>query len=159
MINKILKTTILLFSFIILIACAPDVGLDFDYDYDYLSISDIAGSWIATTATFDTSKTLDTSQIFDILEEGGPVTIVIQNDARFTFTIKIPGEPDVIYTGKLVFADLFWWDVIFDDNIEEGQFFITLENDILNIRGHVKLDLDGNEIEDIGTLRLVMDRN
>ncbi len=117
-----------------------------------LSISDIAGSWIATSATFSAPEHID------LLDEGATVTLVIQSNGRFTFTIKYPGEADDVSTGKLGF-DGEWLAVRFDDDDEEASFFISLVNNILTLRGQVDLDLDGNDIQDFGILELIMKRN
>ncbi len=124
---------------------------DFSDTGTNLSISDIAGSWIATSATFTAPEPID------ILEEGATVTLVIQNNGRFTFTLKFPGEADDVSTGKLGF-DGEYLAVRFDDDPEEASFFISLVNNILTLRGQVELDLDGNGIDDFGILAMIMER-
>jgi len=150
--NKlILFITAILVVFTLFTSCGDD-DEDFSQTGTNLSVSDIAGSWIATSANFSGP------QFVDFLADGGVVTLVIQNNGRFTFTLKIPGEPDDVSTGKLGF-DGEWLAVIFDDDPgEEASFFISLVNNILTLRGETEFDLDGNGIDEFGILELVMER-
>ena len=143
--------TAILAVFIIFASCGDD-DEDFSDTGTNLSISDISGSWIATSATFSAPENID------ILAEGGMVTLVIQANGNFTFTLKYPGEADEVSTGKLGF-DGEWLAVRFDDDPEEASFFISLVNNILTLRGQVELDLDQNGIEDFGILEMIMKRN
>jgi hypothetical protein len=117
-----------------------------------LSVSDIQGSWIANSASFSAPEYID------LIEEGATVTLVIQSNGRFTFTIIRPDEPNEVYTGKLGF-DGEYLAVRFDDDDEDASFFISLVNQILTLRGQTELDLDDNGVFDFGILELIMVRN
>ncbi len=144
--------TAILSVFTLFTSCSDD-GDGLSQSGTNLSISDIAGSWTAINATFSGP------QFYDLLGDGGEITLVIQNNGRFTFTMKVPGEPDEVSTGKLGF-DGEWLAVIFDDDPEEeASFFISLINNILTLRGQIEFDPDGNGIEDFGTLELIMERS
>lgn len=138
-------------SLVFLVGCEDDDD-DFSSSGNTLSISDIQGNWIATSATFTAP------QFTDILAEGATVTLAIQSNGRFTFTMMMPGEPDDVTTGKLGFDGDFL-AVRFDDEDEEASFFISLINQILTLRGQTELDLDGNGVDDFGILELIMERN
>ena len=141
--------TAILTIFTLFTYCSDD-DEDFSQTGTNLSVSDIAGNWTATQATF---------KGIDLLADGGSITLNIQNNGRFTFTMKLPGEPDDISTGKLGF-DGEWLAVIFDDDPgEEASFFISLVNNILTLRGETEMDLDGNGIEELGILGLIMERS
>ena len=149
--NKFLfLVTAVIALFITFTSCGDD-DEDFSKTGTNLSIADIQGSWIATSATFSAPEYID------ILDEGATVTLVIQPNGNFTFTLKYPGEADDVSTGKLGF-DGEWLAVRFDDDPEEASFFISLENNILTLRGQVELDLDGNGIQDLGILEMIMVR-
>jgi len=138
-------------SLVFLAGCDDDDD-DFSSSGNTLSISDIQGNWIANSATFTAP------QFTDILAEGATVTLAIQSNGRFTFTMMMPGEPDDVTTGKLGFDGDFL-TVRFDDDDEEASFFISLINEILTLRGQTELDLDGNGVDDFGILELIMERN
>lgn len=138
-------------SLIFLMGCDDDDD-DFSSSGNTLSISDIQGNWIANSATFTAP------QFTDILAEGATVTLAIQSNGRFTFTMMMPGEPNDVTTGKLGFDGDFL-TVRFDDDDEEASFFISLINEILTLRGQTELDLDGNGVDDFGILELIMERN
>lgn len=140
------------FAFTLFTGCGDDDD-EFSNTGTNLSVSDIAGSWIATTATFSAAE------FTDILAEGATVTLDIQSNGRFSFTVKFPGESDDVTTGKLGF-DGEWLAVRFDDDPgEEASFFISLSNDILTLRGQTELDLDANGVQDFGILNMIMKRN
>ena len=151
--NKlILFITAILAVFTLFTSCSDD-DEDLSQTGTNLSVSDIAGSWTATSATFSGPE------FFNLLADGGTVTLVIQNNGRFTFTMKVPGETDEVSTGKLGF-DGEYLAVIFDDDPgEEASFFISLVNNILTLRGQTEMDLDGNGKEDFGILELIMKRS
>lgn len=138
--------------FALFTSCGDDDDDDFSNTGTNLSISDITGSWEATTATFTAPE------FTDILAEGATVTLVVKSDGRFTFTLKLPGEPDDVSTGKLGFDGEFLAVRFDDDPGEEASFFISLANNILTLRGQTELDLDGNGILDFGILNLIMKR-
>ncbi len=151
--RKVLFLFITVFAiFITFTSCGGDDDEDFSATGTNLSIADISGSWIATSASFSAPENID------ILAEGGIVTLVIQPNGKFTFTLKYPGEADEVSTGKLGF-DGEWLAVRFDDDPEEASFFISLVNNILTLRGQVELDLDRNGVDDFGILEMIMIRS
>lgn len=138
-------------SLVFLVGCDDDDD-DFSSSGTKLSVSDIQGNWIANSATFS-------ADVFtDFLAEGATITLAIQSNGRFTFTMMMPGQPDEVSTGKLGFDGDFL-AVRFDDENEEASFFISLINDILTLRGQTEFDLDGNGVDEFGILELIMERN
>jgi len=96
-------------------------------------ISEIAGTWTATKATFNGT---------DVVAEGGSVTLAIQNDGRFTFTIKRPGITDMVFTGKFGF-DEEWLAVEYDTNPGEYEYYdISYDADNLHIGANSEFDFD-----------------
>lgn len=117
-----------------------------------LTMDNIAGNWVATTANFSGAD------FFDIIAEGGTAKLVIQSNGRFTFTITLPEEPNNVSTGQLGF-DEQWLAISFDtDPGEYEYFFIELVNQILTLRGPAEFDFDDSGQLDEGTLELVMQR-
>jgi hypothetical protein len=98
-------------------------------------VSEIAGTWTATSTSFNG---------VDVVEEGGSVTMVIQNNGRFTFTIKRPGRTDMVFTGKLGF-DEQWLAVEYDSNPGEYEYYdITYDAHNLHIGANSEFDFDGD---------------
>lgn len=150
--QKLFMITLIILPFVFVAGCDGDDDDDFSSSGNTLSISDIQGSWIANSATFTAPE------FTDILEEGATVTLVIQSNGRFAFSVMMPGTPGDVTMGKLGFDGDFL-AVRFDEDIEEASFFVSLVNNILTLRGRTELDLDGNGVYDLGTLELIMERN
>jgi hypothetical protein len=93
------------------------------------------------------------------LGEGATVTLVIESDGRFAYTMKLSGEADDITTGTLGFDGEYLALRFDDDSSDEASFFISLVEDILTLRGQVELDLDNNGTADLGILALILNRN
>ena len=119
-----------------------------------LSMNDIAGNWKATTANYS----YDTL-FFDVVAEGGSVTLAIETNGRFTFTLKLPEESDNVSTGQLGF-DEEWLAISFDDDPEEYEyFFIELSNGNLTLRGPAEFDVEGDGTEEPASVDLIMIRD
>ncbi len=103
-------------------------------------ISEISGTWTATSATFNG---------IDVVLEGGSVSLAIQNNGRFTFTIKRPGRNDMVFTGKLGF-DEQWLAVEYDANPGEYEYYdITYDAHNLHIGANSEFDFDGNGTDEV----------
>jgi hypothetical protein len=106
-----------------------------DDDFSDERISEIAGTWTATSASFDG---------LDVVDEGGSVTLVIQDNGKFTFTIKRPGRTDMVFTGRLGF-DEEWLAVEYDTNPGEYEYYdITYDANNLHIGANSEFDFDGD---------------
>jgi len=112
-------------------------------------ISEIAGTWTATSADFDG---------VDVVEEGGSVTLVIQNNGRFTFTITRPEREDMVFTGKLGF-DEGWLAVEYDTNPGEYEYYyIEYDATTLHIGANSEFDFDGDGTDEVVIFYLDMVR-
>jgi hypothetical protein len=112
-------------------------------------VSEIAGTWTATNATFNG---------VDVVSEGGSVTLAVQSNGRFTFTIKRPGKADIVFTGKLGF-DEQWLAVEYDANPGEYEYYdITYDADNLHIGANSEFDFDGNGTDEVVIFFLEMVR-
>ena len=123
-----------LFIFVIaplafLVACNKDKGFSTE------GIDEIAGTWTATSASFNGT---------DVIEEGGSVTLTIQNNGRFTFTIKRPGRDDMVFTGNMGF-DEEWLAVEYDTYPGEYEYYdIDYDAHNLHIGANSEFDFDGD---------------
>ena len=106
-----------------------------DDEFSTEGVSEIAGTWTATYAAFNG---------IDVVEEGGSVTMVIQDNGRFTFTIKRPGRDDMVFTGRLGF-DEQWLAVEYDTDPGEYEYYdITYDEHNLHIGANSEFDFDGD---------------
>ena len=78
-----------------------------------ISMTDLSGTWSATTATFNGT---------DVVAEGGSVTMTIQGNGRFNFMIERPGMDDMVFTGQLGF-DEEWLAVEYDTDPGEWEYY------------------------------------
>lgn len=144
------KTTGLALLFIVVIAplvffvaCSDEDGPSTE------KIAEIAGTWTATSATFNG---------VDVILEGGSVSLVIQNNGRFTFTIKRPGRDDMVFTGRLGF-DEQWLAVEYDTNPGEYEYYdITYDEHNLHIGANSEFDFDGDGSDEVVIFFLEMVR-
>lgn len=119
-----------------------------------LSMNDIAGNWKATTANF-----YHDTLFFDVIAEGGSVSLAIETNGRFTFTIKLPEEPDDVSAGQLGF-DEEWLAIGYDEYPGEYEyFFIELANGILTLRGQTEFDFEGDGTDEPASVDLILIRD
>lgn len=98
-------------------------------------ISGIVGTWTATSAVFNG---------VDVIEEGGSVTLIIESDGRFTFTIVRPGRTAMVFTGRLGF-DEEWLEVEYDTDPGEYEYYdITYSEHNMHIGANSIFDFDGD---------------
>lgn len=124
------------------------------------SISDIAGSWEASSATI-ADLTGAQHPFVDIIGEGGSLTLSIQSNGRFTLTIKRPGRADETFTGDMGF-DEEWLAVRFDGDAADDYSYMFIDlNDPKNfmiIRGETEYDFDEDGNDETASIDLELDR-
>jgi len=112
-------------------------------------VSEIVGTWTATSASFNG---------VDVVEEGGSVTLEIKDSGRFTFTIKRPGSADMVFTGNLGF-DEQWLEVEYDTNPGEFEYYdITYDAHNLHLGANSEFDFDGDGSDEFVVFYLDMIR-
>ena len=125
---------VLLTSLSSLTACKKDGGKTDE------RIADIAGLWTATYASFNG---------VDVVEEGGSVTLEIQDNGRFTFTIQRPERTAMVFKGTLGF-DEEWLEVEYDNYPGEYEYYdITYDANNLHIGANSEFDFDGDGSDEI----------
>ena len=129
------KSTLTLLFIVVMLPFAFFVSCKKDGELSDERVSEIAGNWTATSASFNG---------VDVVDEGGSVTLEIQNNGSFTFTIKRPGRTDMVFTGKLGF-DEEWLAVEYDTNPCEYEYYdITYDANNLHIGANSEFDFDGD---------------
>jgi len=104
--------------------------------------ADLVGTWNATAFVF--SDFGDPVTDFDVIDEGGTVTIVIRADDTFTITFTIPGSaPETDGGAWSVDGDRLVFDA---GTVDEMSFDITLSGNTLTIYSDdVEFDFGGGE--------------
>ncbi len=102
-----------LFAFLLLSCSDDDETEALVKEGGPFEISELAGSWEATSATFSDGNTL----FIDIINDGGSVSMSVQSNGRFTLTID-PADR-VAYTAS---GEMFW-------ELFEGNYFFAIEWD------------------------------
>ena len=133
------KSSLPLLFVLILAALTFFVSCKKDGDQIDERVAEIVGTWTATSASFNG---------VDVVEGGGSVTLEIQNNGRFTFTIIRPGIVVVIFTGKLGF-DEEWLEVEYDTDPGEYEYYdITYDASNLHIGANSEFDFDGDGVDE-----------
>jgi hypothetical protein len=119
---------------VLFISCSKDDGNSSE------GLAEIAGNWTATKATFNG---------INVIENGGEVTLNIQENGRFTFTIQRPNISDLVFTGKLWF-DEEWLAVEYDTDKGEVEYYdISYDANNLHLGANSEFDFDGNGSDEI----------
>ena len=127
---------------------------------DKYSIADIKGNWTATQAIFSSIE-VPNKGFLDIIDEGGSLTLAIQDNGRFEITIILPGEADQVINGQLGF-DEEWLAISYDEDPGEYDYLFFELNDIktiLTIIGDGGYDFDDDGIEDLASMHFVLTRD
>ena len=129
------KSHLALLLFVVIAPLTVFVACNKDEDSSSEKVSELAGTWTATSATFNG---------VDVVEEGGSVTLVIQTNGKFTFTIMRPGRAAMVFTGKLGF-DEQWREVEYDTDPGEYEYYdITYDAHNMHIGANSVFDFDGD---------------
>ena len=135
--SKKLNYTIL---FVMIIALLPLLISCSNDETTSERIAEIAGNWTATKATFNG---------VEVIENGGEVTMAIQENGRFTFRIQRPGKSDLVFTGKLWF-DEEWLAVEYDTDKGEYEYYdINYDASNLHLGANSEFDFDGDGTDEI----------
>lgn len=100
-----------LFAFLLL-SCSGDDDTDaLVKEGGSFEISELAGNWEATSATFNDGNMLSVN----IIDEGGSVSLSVQSSGKFTLTIDPSDRPSYTVSGEM-----FWekW---------EGKYYFAIE--------------------------------
>jgi len=122
---------------------------------DGITLEDLADTWNATQFEFSQAGEGPALEPFDVVAEGGSVTLEIQSNGRFTLTTVDPEGSSEIQTGKLGFdldAEDFLLVVFDDEPDDELEFFFLIVNNnsfrLVDSTGEGEFDLDGDGVLD-----------
>ena len=135
-----------------------DTGPDF-------SISELEGTWTATTLTFSYSDAGERPDpdFIDIIDEGGTASMTVQSSGRFALTVAPIDRTAFIVSGRMFFEDGEFFAIEFDDEAGDYEYFgATLSGNTFTINGGpntVEYDLDLNGTDDPCSVYLVLVKN
>ncbi len=100
------------------------------------SISDLQGTWNATSAFFSPSDPNSQSEGVDIIAEGGSLSIVILSNGRFTMNFNVQGSDPFTVTGEMFFENNEFFAIRFDEEPNDYDYFgIEYTSTTLQING------------------------
>ncbi len=143
------------------ISCGSDDEDEISLVGTNISMSDIAGSWTAISALIGNLTPGSQPVAVDVIDERGSVSLSIQSNGRYTFTIKRPTRADDIFTGPLGF-DGEWLAVGYDDAPGEYNYWfieLSTNQNNLTLRGESTYDFDQNDTDDPASYNLELVRN
>ena len=152
----------LLFAFLIISCSSDDEEVQSDTGPDW-AISELAGTWNATSLTFSFSGTgtVPDPNSYDVIADGGTATMVVQSNGRFTLTVMPMGEPAESFGGRMYFEDGEFFAIQFDDDPPDDPtyFGATLSGNTFSLNGGpdtAEWDFDGDGIDESASVNLVL---
>ncbi len=118
--NILLLGTLYSFFFI---ACSSSDEDELTKTGPEFSISDLQGTWNATSAFFSPSDPNSQSEAVDIIAEGGTLSIVIQSNGRFTMNFDVEGLDPFTVTGEMFFENNEFFAIRFDEEPNDYDYF------------------------------------
>ena len=113
--HQILVSSIIV---LFLFACSSDDGEVMADEGPIFSISDLQGTWEATSVIFSYSgqEPFPDPSTYDLIGEGGTATLVVQSNGRFTLTVRPAGTSTETFSGRMYFEDGEFFAIQFDDD-------------------------------------------
>ena len=120
-----------------------------------ITLEDLADTWNATHFEFSQAEAGPGLPTFDVVAEGGSVTLEVQSNGRFMLATVYPDGSTESQSGKLGFdseEEDFLLVVFDDESDDELEFFFVIENDdsfrLIDNTGEGEFDLDGDGVPD-----------
>jgi hypothetical protein len=133
-------------ALLVMSACSDSTGVEPD---------DLEGTWEATEAVV-TSVADDPTVSFDLIAEGGTLTLVLNADGGYVFTTTFPEEEPEIEIGTYsVAGDVLTITAVGDD---PETFTIARNGDTMTLTGDDDFDFNDDEIEEDATLEITLAR-
>lgn len=152
----------LLFAFLILSCSSDDEDVQADQGPDF-AISELAGTWNATSLTFSFSGqgAVPEPSFYDLIAEGGSATLTVQSNGRFTLNVMPMGEPAESFGGLMYFEDGEFFAIQFDDDPPDDPtyFGATLSGNTFSLNGGpdtAEWDFDGDGNDEPASVNLVL---
>ena len=132
-------------ALMVMSACSDSTGLEPD---------DLAGTWEATAAVM--TSVAEPTVSFDLIAEGGTLTIVLNADGGYVFTSAFPGEAPEIEIGTYsVAGDVLTITAVGED---PETFTIARDGDTMTLTGDDDFDFNDDQVDEPATLVITMAR-
>jgi hypothetical protein len=102
------------------------------------SITDLAGRWEATRVEF--TVIADPQQTAELIQQGGSLVLVIENDGSYRQEVMFPGDNDLEHDEGIV--ELTGDSLVFDYPAGDGRvsFAYTLFGEVLTLVANIELE-------------------
>jgi NDP-sugar pyrophosphorylase family protein len=100
------------------------------------SLTDLAGRWEATRVEF--TVIADPQQTAEIIQQGGSLVLVIEDDGSFRQETTFPGDPDLEIDAGIV--ELTGDSLVFNPVGETVSFAYTLSGEVLTLVANIELE-------------------
>ena len=148
-----------------LFACSDDDENGVSDEGPIFSISDLAGTWNATSLvfTYSGSGPVPEPSSYDVIAEGGSATLTVQSSGRFTLTVRPAGEDTESFSGRMYFEDGEFFAIQFDDDPPDDPTYFgeSLVGDTFTLNGGpdtAEWDFDGDGNDESASVFLIFER-
>ena len=160
--HQILASSIIIFF---LIACSSDDGDVMSDEGPSFSISQLQGTWEATSLvfTFSGSGPVPDPSSYDVIADGGSATLVVQSNGRFTLTVRPAGASTESFSGRMYFEEGEFFAIQFDDDPPDDPTYFgeTLSGNTFTLNGGpdtAEWDFDGDGEDEPASVFLRFER-
>ena len=148
-----------------LFACSSDDDDVMADEGPIFSISDLQGTWEATSVIFSYSgpEPAPEPRSYDLIGEGGSARLVVQSNGRFTLTVTPAGESAESFSGRMYFEDGEFFAIQFDDDPPDDPTYFgeTLSGNTFTLNGGpdtAEWDFDGDGNDEAASVYLQFER-
>lgn len=123
-------------------------GCDNSTSPEQITIGDLAGTWTATSFVY--TSTANATQQWDLIANGGSLTMVITAAGAFTGTTVLPSTAIETYTGTMTVSDNRLAQDFADEDIPTLTWTISdFDDDSMTLAGaQSPFDFTDNEMDD-----------
>ena len=125
-----------------------------------VELSEIAGSWTATSALFSDLANPNDPELVELISLGWVLTLDIMESGDFTLTVDEPGEPQQTLTGTMTVDGVDLTATVTGQQPSTGEVFLEADQLALRLTAGEDLnwDFNGDGEDEPALLLLVMDR-
>lgn len=150
---------------LLLFACSSDDENGVSPEGPVFSISDLQGTWNATSLVFSYSGSgpVPEPNSYDVIAEGGSATMTVQSNGRFTLTVTPAGEAPETFSGLMYFEDGEFFAIQFDDDPPDDPTYFgeSLVGNTFTLNGGpdtAEWDFDGDGNDEPASVLLIFER-